>query len=115
MSAVLSAKTGSVWLKLDNGFTVSIQMGKAYYGSNYDYAGDLSKLPPSETVEVGILDKNGSLVTIGEDSVLAYVPVMQAIDLILLVKLFPADVTPAQIEAIVKSARLVQEKSNEPV
>ncbi|CAN7498041.1 hypothetical protein LJR231_003499 [Phyllobacterium sp. LjRoot231] len=109
MSAEISAKVGNVWLKLENGFTVSLQMGRAYYGSNYDYTDDPSKLPPANTVEVGILDKNGSLVTIGEDSVLAYVPVMQAIDLILLVKLFPADVTSKQIEAIVKSARLIHE------
>lgn len=110
MNAQLSAKVGSIWLKLDNGFTVSMQMGRAYYGSNYDYQGEVEKLPPADTVEVGILDKNGSLVTIGDDSVLAYIPVMQALDLIALVKLFPADVTPKQIEAIVKSARMIQEQ-----
>jgi hypothetical protein len=106
----LRSDKGYIYIALDNGLTVSIQYGKGYYSSNYDYTGELKDLPPTETVEVGIL-RGGDLIEFNGNCVAAYIPVMQAIHLITLVAAFPENLTQDQMAAITESIALLEPKT----
>ncbi len=85
-----------IHLTFDNGFTVSIQIGGGNYGDNYDFEiGPITRanpLPFSRRAEVAILTPGGDLMSIGDpddkyrNSVLAYVPIDQVLDLVNIVR-----------------------------
>jgi hypothetical protein len=57
-------------IKLDNGYTVSVQFGPGNYGSNYnlDFIANMNKPMTALTAETALLDPDGNFVAYeGED------------------------------------------------
>lgn len=65
-------------IEFDNGFVLSVQIGRGNYGDNYDYpeyrpTSD-NPLPPSSRAEIAFWRAGGEMIEIDGDTVKGYVP-----------------------------------------
>ena len=101
-----------VHFNLDNGWTLSVQIGGGNYSENYDFSnGDISydnPLPPSSTAEIAIWNKSKEIEMINlptggdyTNTVMRYVPVTQILELIPVLSALPNTAVATHAESAI--------------
>lgn len=92
-----------VQFRLDNGLTISIQIGRGNYGDNYhhpDYEVTRENpLPPSRRAEIAVWDvKNNWVAFPNGDEVKGYVPVEDVLRFTAFLQSLPSDLEASEVE-----------------
>lgn len=71
-------------IKLDNGYTVSVQFGAGNYGSNYDlnFIDNMNKPMVADSAETALIDPKGNFVVYKDGDVQGYQSVNDVLELL---------------------------------
>lgn len=94
-----------VHFNLENGITLSIQIGGGNYCDNYDapiYTGDRGYvLPPSQTAEIAAWADKGEMVNLGCDTVRGRVPVDEVLSFLEFLRAIKSPVSTETLQSAV--------------
>jgi hypothetical protein len=91
-----------VHFTLDNGLTISIQIGRGNYCQNYDFPsyeiGSKNPLPASETAEIAVWANDDAMIDIQDECIKAYVPVDSVLRYVEFLRSLPSDLEKNEVE-----------------